>query len=127
MLNTIVYLSNMKFASSLVILLNQIREWMPSAPDRYTNHYRQSVPDSVGTGEDAGKGGGLVPVSCARATRLASRNPDESCGDEDRHKAPPFPASSPCPYWTEATFVVMPETVSKYTGYRRNDHAPTSR
>src|SRR5579859_1726458 len=44
MLNTIVYLSNMKFASSLVILHNQIREWMPSAPDRYTNHYRQSIP-----------------------------------------------------------------------------------
>src|SRR5579859_3125091 len=62
MLNTIVYLSNMKFASSLVILLNQIREWMPSAPDRYTNHYRQSVPDSVGTGGGCGEGWG--PCAC---------------------------------------------------------------
>jgi len=50
---------------------------------------------TVGTGGEVGWMRGLVPVPRSDAMRWPHKEPDESCGNEDRHKAPALPRHPP--------------------------------
>ena len=59
------------------------------------NRVKEPLQRSVGTGgrEERMRG----PCACPRAQsiRVGSRNPDEACGEQDRHKAPALPLIHP--------------------------------